>query len=73
MELILSLLTSMSTSDTPVQLEMHTREQAIAVVKAYGLDRLDDAYLSCVHPNVSDDSNPYEELISFSEFKQLCV
>lgn len=70
--LYLSLLPTIQASKTYIQLPVESEIQALLVVQAYGIDKLDDAYLNEYHPDLArvKDSNPYQEHISFSEFKK---
>lgn len=69
--LTLLLLPSIHASEDYIELPVESREQAIAVVMAYGITKLDDAYVSACH--VSDIADPvYELVLSFSELRDHC-
>ncbi|AUV61848.1 hypothetical protein HWB52_gp33 [Pseudomonas phage Littlefix] len=67
MSLTLILLPCIHASDTTIELPVSDRAQAVAVVQAYGIDRLDHAALVRYHKDVTDGS-PYEELMTLHDF-----
>lgn len=66
--LILAISPIISTSDKSIYIPVEDKLQAINVVEAYGLDKLDSAELLEYHFGVID-GNPYQEHMSFNEFK----
>lgn len=70
--LLLAMLPTMHPSKSYIHLPVDSKEQAIAVVKAYGITKFDDVYVTEFHPTVKE-GNPYQVHICHSEFLDLLM
>lgn len=69
--LSLNLMPKTHASDSYIKLPVVSEEQAIAVVMAYGIKGLDDAFVTDHHAHIHD-GNPFETVLSFDDLRIHC-